>query len=91
MEMIEASQVMKRVAGLVTPATVVVDGNAVEAFSATYQPNLGSSLFLFMSSFRPGSLILLVLFLQPVPSFVSRFHLPRPRGTKCAAREKVDA
>lgn len=71
MEMLKAGEVMKRVAGLVTPAAVVVDGNAMEAFSATYWLDLVSSLFLFMSSFRPGSLILLVLFLQTVPSFIS--------------------
>ena len=45
MEMLKAGEVMKRVIGLVTPATVVVDGNAVEAFSATYWPNLVSPLF----------------------------------------------
>ena len=59
---LEADEVMKRVAGLVTPATVVVVWNAVEAFSANYRPNLVSPLFLFMSSFCSGPLILLVLF-----------------------------
>ena len=44
--MLEASEVMKLVAGLVTPATVVAVENAVEAFSATYRPNLVSLLFL---------------------------------------------
>ena len=36
MEMLEVSEVMKRVAGLVTLATIVVVENAMEAFSATY-------------------------------------------------------
>jgi hypothetical protein len=33
----------------------------------------------------------LVLFLQPMPSFVSRFHLHRCGGTERAAREKAAA
>lgn len=83
--MLKASEVLK---WLVTPATVVMGGNAVEAFSATYQPNLVSPLFLFMSSFHSGPSILLVLFLQPVPSSVSCFHIPCPRGTERTTREK---
>jgi hypothetical protein len=45
MEMLEASKVMKRVTRLITPVTVVVVENAMEAFSATYRPNLVSRLF----------------------------------------------
>jgi hypothetical protein len=37
--MLEASEVTKRVTGLVTPATVVAVENAMEAFSANYRPN----------------------------------------------------
>lgn len=36
MEMLEASEVMKKVTRLVTPSTIVVAGNAMEAFSANY-------------------------------------------------------
>jgi hypothetical protein len=43
--MLEASEVIKQVTGLVSPATVVVVGNTVEAFSAIYRPNLVSLLF----------------------------------------------
>lgn len=43
--MLEASEVMKRVTRLITPITIVVVENAVEAFSATYRPNLVSPLF----------------------------------------------
>jgi hypothetical protein len=45
-EMLEAGEFTKRVAGLVTPAAVVVVENIMEAFSATYRPNLVSLLFL---------------------------------------------
>ena len=44
MEMIEASQVMKRVAGFLTSVTVVAAENIVEAFSAIYRPDLVSPL-----------------------------------------------
>ena len=43
--MLEASKVIKRVAGLVTPTIVVTVENVVEAFSVTYRPNLVSPLF----------------------------------------------
>ena len=60
MDMLEVGEVMKWVAGLVTPATVVTVENVMEAFSATYWSNLVSLLFLFISSFCLRPLILLV-------------------------------
>jgi hypothetical protein len=42
MEVLDTSKVMKRVAMLVTPATVVIVENVADAFSATYRPNLVS-------------------------------------------------
>lgn len=62
MEMLEASEVMKQVNRLVTPTTIVMVENVMEAFSATYQPNLVNLSFPFISSFHSGPLILLVLF-----------------------------
>ena len=62
MEMLEAGEVMKQITGLVTPAIIVMIGNTMEAFSATYRSNLISLLFPYISSFRSGPLILLVLF-----------------------------
>jgi hypothetical protein len=51
-EVLEASVVMKWVTGLVTLATVVVVENTVEAFSATYRPNLVSLPFVpYLPSF----------------------------------------
>ena len=52
--MLEANEVMKQVTGLVTPATVVAVENAVEAFSATYRPNLVSLLLLPYLLFARG-------------------------------------
>ena len=49
METLEASEVTKWVAKLVTAATVVVVKNIVEAFSVTYRPNLVSPLLLSCS------------------------------------------
>jgi hypothetical protein len=43
---LEASEVTKWVARLVTLATIVAVENTVEAFLATYHPNLVSLLFL---------------------------------------------
>jgi hypothetical protein len=52
-EVLEADEVTKWVAGLVTPATIVAVENTVEAFSATYWPNLVSLLFLpYLPFFR---------------------------------------
>jgi hypothetical protein len=45
-EMLEASEVTKHVAKLVTPATVIVVENSMEVFSAIYRPNLVSPLLL---------------------------------------------
>lgn len=61
MEMLEAGEVTKRVTGLVTPATIVMVKNTVEAISVTYRPYLVSLPFLSMSSFHLGLLSLLVL------------------------------
>lgn len=62
MDMLEAGKVLKRVAGLVTPATVVMVGNVVEAFLAMNRLNLVSPFFL-MAFFHSVSSILFVLFL----------------------------
>jgi hypothetical protein len=53
-EMLEAGEVTKRVAGLVTPTTVVAVKNVMEAFFATYRPNLVSLLFLLYLLFVWG-------------------------------------
>ena len=60
--MIEASEIMKRVTRMVTPTTVVVVENVVEAFSTTYRPNLASPRFPPYLLFCSGPLILLILF-----------------------------
>lgn len=52
---LEASEVTKWVARLVTPTTVVAVENAVEAFSANYQPNLVSLPFLPYLPFFQGT------------------------------------
>ena len=57
--MLEADEVMKWVAGLVTHATIVVVENTMEALLATYRPNLVTPLS-FVSSFRSEPSILLV-------------------------------
>jgi hypothetical protein len=44
MEMLEVSEVMKQVRGLVSSRTVVTAECAVEAFSANFRPNLVSRL-----------------------------------------------
>ena len=44
MEMLEVDEVTKWVTGLVTPTIVVAIKNTMEAFSATYRPNLVSLL-----------------------------------------------
>ena len=61
-EVLEASEVMKWVTRLVTPATVVVVENAVVVFSATYRPNLVSLLFLLYLPVFSWCLTLLVSF-----------------------------
>lgn len=48
---LEADVVEERVAGLVGVGTVVATGNAVEAFLASYRPDLMSSLFPVFVSF----------------------------------------
>jgi hypothetical protein len=53
-EMLEAGEVTKWVAGLVTPAAVVAVENVMEAFFATYRPNLVSLLFLLYLLFVWG-------------------------------------
>ena len=58
--MLEANEVMKQVTGLVTPATVVAVENTVEAFLATYHPNLVSPFFLHIF-FSVGALNLVDL------------------------------
>jgi hypothetical protein len=52
--MLEAGEVTKWVAGLVTPAAVVAVENVMEAFFATYRPNLVSLLFLLYLLFVWG-------------------------------------
>jgi hypothetical protein len=58
---LEAGEVTKQVAGLVTPTTIIAAGDVVEVFSANYHPDLvghlSSCVFLLL-----GVVGLLVLF-----------------------------
>lgn len=54
-DVLEASKVTKRIAGLVTPATIVTTENAMEAFSTTYRLDLVRLLFLLYLPFLHGA------------------------------------
>ena len=91
-EMLEANEVIKQVTGLVMPATIFAVENTMEAFSATYRPNLVSPFLLrIFFSFKTLNLVNLI--------FVARdfLHLPIPTSqltvgapsTPCGRRQPL--
>ena len=54
-DVLEADELTKHIARLVTPATIIAAEKAMEAFSATYQLDLVSLLFLSYLPFLRGA------------------------------------